>query len=111
MPCEHDVPNNAFPIGWPRKRFYPIGARSSAHFPRHGTCVTGEAPPSAVVTTGDLVLERGGRAFAALSDIHLPRGGSLAILGASGSGKTTALLALDGIRAPARGDILVEGQL
>ena len=73
--------------------------------------MTGEAPPSAVVTTGDLVLERGGRAFAALSDIHLPRGGSLAILGASGSGKTTALLALAGIGAPASGEIVVEDRL
>jgi putative ABC transport system ATP-binding protein len=70
--------------------------------------VTAEAAPSAVVTTGDLVLERGGKAFAALPDIRLSRGGSLAILGPSGSGKTTALLALAGIRAPASGEIAVE---
>ena len=37
----------------------------------------------------------------------IPRGRSVAILGASGSGKTTALMALAGIRAPASGEIVV----
>lgn len=44
----------------------------------------------------------------ALPDIDIARGRSLAILGASGSGKTTALLALAGIRAPASGEVVIE---
>jgi putative ABC transport system ATP-binding protein len=43
-----------------------------------------------------------------LPDVDVVRGRSLAILGASGSGKTTALLALAGIRAPARGEVVIE---
>jgi putative ABC transport system ATP-binding protein len=64
---------------------------------------------STVLTTCDLSLARGGRAFAALPDLAVTRGRSVAILGASGSGKSTALLALAGVRAPAGGEIVVEG--
>ncbi len=61
-----------------------------------------------VLVTEGVVLMRGGRAVAALPDLKLARGRSVAILGASGSGKTTALMALAGIRAPASGAIRVE---
>jgi putative ABC transport system ATP-binding protein len=64
-----------------------------------------------VLSTDGVVLARGGRAFAALPDLSVAPGGSVAILGASGSGKSTALLALAGIRAPAAGEIAVEQTL
>ena len=60
------------------------------------------------LSTRGLRLARGGRVFAGLPDLELARGRSLAIVGASGSGKTTALLALGGIRGPAAGDVTVE---
>ncbi|HEY2613140.1 MAG TPA: ATP-binding cassette domain-containing protein [Reyranella sp.] len=63
---------------------------------------------STVLATRGVVLARGSRPFAALPDLAIPRGQSVAILGASGSGKTTALMALAGIRAPASGEIVVE---
>jgi putative ABC transport system ATP-binding protein len=62
-----------------------------------------------VLTTRGVTLARNGQAFASLPDLDLAPGHSLAILGASGSGKTTALLALAGIRAPAGGEIAVGG--
>jgi putative ABC transport system ATP-binding protein len=43
-----------------------------------------------------------------LPDLEVGAGETLAIVGASGSGKTTALMALAGIRAPAQGDIAIE---
>jgi ABC-type lipoprotein export system ATPase subunit len=76
-------------------------AASQAH-------VENDHPASTVLATRGVVLARGGRAFAALPDLAIPRGRSVAILGASGSGKTTALMALAGIRAPASGEIVVE---
>ena len=63
---------------------------------------------TSVLTTRGLDLARGGRRFAALPDLDVVRGRSLAIIGASGSGKTTALMALAGIRAPENGEILIE---
>jgi putative ABC transport system ATP-binding protein len=63
---------------------------------------------STVLATRGVVLARGGKAFAALPDLAIPRGRSVAILGASGSGKTTALMSLAGIRAPASGEIVIE---
>ena len=69
----------------------------------------GSAPPDTVLTTRRLALARGGTIVAALPDLDLMRGHSLAVLGASGSGKSTALLALAGIRAPAEGNMTVDG--
>jgi putative ABC transport system ATP-binding protein len=71
--------------------------------------VNSERTTATVLATRDLTLGRGGRLFAALPDLDVARGRSLAILGASGSGKSTALLALAGVRAPAGGEIVVEG--
>jgi ABC-type lipoprotein export system ATPase subunit len=62
-----------------------------------------------MLTTRGVTLARNGRAFASLPDLDVAAGQSLAILGASGSGKTTALLALAGIRAPASGEIAIGG--
>lgn len=65
---------------------------------------------TAVLASRGLILARDGRTFAALPDFDLPSGRSLAILGASGSGKSTALLALAGIRAPQSGEVEIEGR-
>jgi ABC-type lipoprotein export system ATPase subunit len=58
-----------------------------------------------VLTTRNVVLGRDNRHFAKLPDIDLAAGRSVAIVGASGSGKTTALMALAGVRAPMSGRI------
>jgi putative ABC transport system ATP-binding protein len=58
--------------------------------------------------TQDVVLEREGRAFALLPSLRLKSGQVAALTGASGSGKTTALLALSGVRAPQQGRIAIE---
>lgn len=62
-----------------------------------------------MLTTRGLILARAGRKFAALPDLDVAPGRSVAILGASGSGKTTALLALAGVRTPAEGEVVVGG--
>jgi len=56
-----------------------------------------------------VILERQGRAFARLPDLRLRPGEAVALTGASGSGKTTSLLALAGVRAPLRGRIVIDG--
>lgn len=61
------------------------------------------SPPS--LRTEGVALERDGRIFARLPDLALMPGLSTALTGASGAGKTTALLALAGIRAPGQGRI------
>ena len=73
--------------------------------------MNGDRLVAPVLSTDGVVLARGGRAFAALPDLSLAPGRSVAILGASGSGKSTALMALAGIRAPAAGEIAVEQTL
>ena len=71
--------------------------------------MNGNGTTLAVLMARGLTLARNGRVFARLPDLDLTPGRSVAILGASGSGKTTALLALAGIRAPTAGTIAVEG--
>jgi putative ABC transport system ATP-binding protein len=61
------------------------------------------------LATEDVVLQRAGKAFARLPDIALGRGHAIALTGASGSGKTTALLALAGIHPPRSGEISIDG--
>jgi putative ABC transport system ATP-binding protein len=63
-----------------------------------------------VLRTQSVKLERGGAVFASLPDVALAPGQCAALIGASGSGKTTALLALAGIRRPQGGTITIEGQ-
>lgn len=65
---------------------------------------------SVCLRTEGVVLERDGRAFARLPDLDLAAGRTMALTGASGSGKTTALLALAGIRAPKTGRVQVGGE-
>lgn len=57
--------------------------------------------------TQGVLLDRDRRVFARLPDLALSPGRTVALTGASGSGKTTALLALAGIRAPRQGRVLV----
>ena len=62
-----------------------------------------------ILTAKDVVLARNGKSFARLPDFDIAPGRTTALVGASGSGKTTALLALAGIRAPFSGAISIEG--
>lgn len=71
--------------------------------------MSGASRSAMVLTTRDVTLARNGRPIASVPDLDLAPGRSLAILGASGSGKSTALMALAGIRSPAGGEISVGG--
>ena len=64
---------------------------------------------TAVFSARNVVVARNGRRVAVLPDIHLDKGRSIAVVGQSGAGKTTALMALAGIRAPEQGQIAIEG--
>ena len=57
--------------------------------------------------TEAIQLDRDRRVFARLPDLALMPGRTMALTGASGSGKTTALLALAGIRPPRQGRVRV----
>ena len=61
------------------------------------------------LSTRAVTLSRNGKVFARLPDLRASAGRSLAVVGVSGSGKTTALMALAGLRAPEQGMVLVEG--
>jgi len=63
---------------------------------------------TALIASG-VVLARDGVPFAALPNLVLAKGETVALTGASGSGKTTALLALAGVRAPHAGHIAIDG--
>ena len=65
--------------------------------------------PEPSIAVSNLLLERQGRVFASVSDFALLPGQTLALMGASGSGKTTALMALAGIRPPSAGRIVIGG--
>jgi ABC-type lipoprotein export system ATPase subunit len=43
-------------------------------------------------------------------DLHVPAGGYLALMGASGAGKSTALALIGGLDRPQRGEVVVDGQ-
>jgi len=62
-----------------------------------------------LLTVSNVVLARNGRQIARLPDFQVAAGQSVAIVGASGSGKTTALLALAGVRPPFAGTIDIVG--
>lgn len=64
---------------------------------------------SPTLTARNVVLARNGKDFARLPDFDLAAGQTIALVGASGSGKTTALIALAGVRAPSTGTISIEG--
>ena len=73
--------------------------------------MNGTTAATPVLATDGVVLARGGQVIARLPDLAVAPGRSVAILGASGSGKSTALMALAGIRAPASGEISVDQTL
>ena len=62
-----------------------------------------------LLTVTNVVLARDGRRIARLPNFELVAGQSVAIAGESGSGKTTALLALAGVRPPSAGTIDIAG--
>jgi len=57
----------------------------------------------------DVILQRDGKPIARLPDISLSARQAIALTGASGSGKTTALLALAGVHPPRSGDVRIDG--
>ena len=57
----------------------------------------------------DLILSRSGRDFARVPNVRIGSGQSVALVGASGSGKSTALMAIAGIRPPKSGKVTIDG--
>lgn len=74
---------------------------------------TVNAPPPAIVVRGlSKVVDDVGGPLTILDGIELsvPRGDSLAIVGASGSGKSTLLALLAGLDVPSHGEVLLGGR-
>lgn len=65
--------------------------------------------PDSLMTARDVALARRGRVFARLPDLNVLPGRSIALTGASGCGKTTALMALACVRAPFSGVVRLDG--
>lgn len=62
-----------------------------------------------VIQIRDLVFERGNRAIFDHVNIDIPRGGITAIMGPSGTGKTTLLRLITGQLCPSSGEVRVDG--
>lgn len=74
------------------------------------TSVSGAtAPTRSNLSVRDVYLVREARRFARVPDFKAIGGEAVALIGASGSGKTTALMALAAIRPPASGEIRIQG--
>ncbi|NGX15968.1 ABC transporter ATP-binding protein [Wenzhouxiangella sp. XN24] len=71
--------------------------------------VPGGATP--LLETRGLTVSAGGRCLVADLDLELWPGEALAVLGPNGVGKTLTLQTLAGLRAPAAGEVRVDGQL
>lgn len=69
--------------------------------------IVGAAAP--VMTARGLVLARDHKPIARLRDFEVFAGESIALVGRSGSGKTTALMAMAAIRPPTSGNIAIGG--
>jgi len=62
------------------------------------------------ITIKDLYFARGHRSIFNGASLHIPRGKVTAIMGPSGTGKTTLLRLIGGQLKPERGEILLDGQ-
>ncbi len=71
--------------------------------------MTDAATDRPAISVRDLVFERGNRALFDHVDIDVPRGRITAIMGPSGTGKTTLLRLITGQIHPTSGDIRVDG--
>jgi phospholipid/cholesterol/gamma-HCH transport system ATP-binding protein len=80
----------------------PVGGR--------GTPSDGGSPVDNLVEITDVHYSVGGRSIFSGLDITIPRGRITAIMGPSGTGKTTLLRLITGQIRPDRGHILVDGQ-
>ena len=68
------------------------------------------SPTESILSVQQLALKRLGKTFARVPDFSVSSGEIVALVGASGSGKTTALMALAAIWRPTRGKIRIRGQ-
>ena len=66
--------------------------------------------PESIVTISDLQFSRGEREIFAAVNLVIPKGKVTAIMGPSGTGKTTLLRLIGGQLVPDRGDVVVEGK-
>ena len=62
------------------------------------------------VRARDLVLDRGGELVLGGVDLTIPAGGSVALVGRSGQGKSTLALLVGGLLDPDRGSVLIDGR-
>ncbi len=86
--------------------------RSASAAPRNGAAGTPAAPDSQsepAIRIRNLIFERGDRVIFDNVDIDIPRGQITAIMGPSGTGKTTLLRLITGQLHPKSGDIRVDG--
>src|SRR6266404_2728346 len=70
----------------------------------------GVAPPAARITVDDLTMAYGGFVIQRDLSFTIGRAEIFVIMGGSGSGKSTLLNHMVGLRAPAKGDVLYDGQ-
>jgi phospholipid/cholesterol/gamma-HCH transport system ATP-binding protein len=68
------------------------------------------ATDAAIIEIRDLVFRRGSRVILDGVDMDIPRGSIVAVMGPSGTGKTTILKLISGQLRPERGSIRVEGR-
>ena len=66
--------------------------------------------PESIVTISDLQFSRGEREIFSAVNLVIPKGKVTAIMGPSGTGKTTLLRLIGGQLVPDRGDVVVEGK-
>ncbi|MGH9402946.1 MAG: ATP-binding cassette domain-containing protein, partial [Terriglobia bacterium] len=67
-------------------------------------------PPESAIEFRNVHFCANGRELISNLDLEIRRGETLALLGRSGSGKTTILKLINGLLLPGRGEVLVEGR-